>query len=275
MAENIIHIENLSKAYVRSIKTAKKQDAIEQVSILKHLDLSIEKGSITALIGGNGSGKTTLFNIINGFLNADEGSVKFINGATHELMGKNPDKIARLGLGRSFQDNHIFGELSLLENMLVAGNDTFGEIPFVAMFAPQRTHQSERDKTAQAEEIFEHIFGPGNALWEKRHEKAKNLSHGQSRLLGLLRIFMADFKLVLLDEPTAGVNPGLFDSITNILQYMANEQHRTIFLIEHNMAFVKKIATHCLFIHDGGIQASGTPAKVIDDSLVRKNYLGL
>lgn len=260
---------------MRNIKTARRQDAIEKVSILRHLNLKVEKGEITALIGGNGSGKTTLFNIINGFLDADEGYVKFKNGATHELLGRKPDTIARLGVGRSFQDNHIFDELTILENMLVAGKDTFGETPFVSMLAPGRNRLAEKQKTEQAEAIFESFFGPGNYFWQNKSTKAKNLSHGQGRLLGLLRIFMADFKLVLLDEPTAGVNPELFAGITKILHKMVSENNISVFIIEHNMHFVKQVASRCLFIHEGSIQAAGTPDEVIGNELVQKNYLGL
>jgi ABC-type branched-subunit amino acid transport system ATPase component len=275
MAETVLHINNLSKAFVRSIKTARHKEDIEKVSILKHLDLCVKKGEITALIGGNGSGKTTLFNIINGFVEADQGSIQFINEKAHELIGKKPDAIARLGLGRSFQSNHIFDELSILENMLVAQKETFGETPFISLIAPGKIKKMEEAETARAHDIFEKIFGAGNYFWENKDAKAKNLSHGQRRILGIMRIFMADFKLVLLDEPTAGVNPELFGSISNILQTMTNEENISVFIIEHNMSFVKQIASQCLFLHEGRIEARGTPSQVIDDPIIQKTYLGL
>ncbi len=275
MEKTILHINGLSKAFVRSIRTARRREAVERVRILNGLNLEVKAGQITALIGGNGSGKTTLFNIINGFLDADKGSIRFINGSEHELLGKKPDAIARLGLGRLFQDNHTFDELTVLENMLVADNVTFGETPFVSLFAPHKNRRVEQAKTEEAKEIFENVLGADPVFWRKKDDKAKNLSHGQRRLLGLCRIFMGDYKLVLLDEPTAGVNRELFDSIHKILNRMMNEKNMSVFLIEHNMGFVKQVAQQCLFIHDGAIHTSGTPAEVIDDPLVQKTYLGL
>jgi len=276
MEEFILQIDSLKKSFVRNIINKRGEETDERFFIIDDLDLFIPQGKITALIGGNGAGKTTLFNIISGFVEADSGDVVF-RGDLKEisLLKLPPHKITRLGIGRMFQDNHIFQGITVLENMLIADQNDFGEIPFISLFKNRKDKEIEEQRIAKSREIFTELFGENNPFWQKRNDLAGTLSFGQQRLLGLARLFMANYKLVLLDEPTAGVNPQIIKQILNIIRKMVNEKETTVFLIEHNMRFVLEIADFCSFMSHGKITAFGTPEDVIGNDEVRKTYLGM
>ena len=272
----ILQIDSLKKSFVRNIINKRGEETDERFFIIDDLDLFIPQGKITALIGGNGAGKTTLFNIISGFFEADSGDVVFKGNAQEiSLLKLPPHKVTRLGIGRMFQDNHIFQGMTVLENMLIADQNDFGEMPFVSLFKNKKDKGMEEQRIAKSREIFTELFGENNPFWQKRNDLAGTLSFGQQRLLGLARLFMANYKLVLLDEPTAGVNPQIIKQILNIIRKLVNEKETTVFLIEHNMKFVLEIADFCSFMSHGKIIAFGTPEDVIGNDEVRKTYLGM
>ncbi|TSA27420.1 MAG: ABC transporter ATP-binding protein [Ignavibacteriales bacterium] len=274
--DTILNIDSIRKSFVRNIVNVRGKDEDERFFLLEDIDLLVSKGKVTALIGGNGTGKTTLFNIISGFFNADEGKISFMSYGKHvELTGINAYKIARLGIGRMFQDNHIFQNMSVLENMLIADDKFFGERPFESILFYKINNTIEKQRKEKAEKIFAELFGDNNPFLKMKNEKAKNLSYGQQRLLGLARLLMGDYKLLLLDEPTSGVNPLVVEKIKELIKYFVEQKELTIFLIEHNMNFVLDVADFCHFMSKGIIAMGGTPEDIIGNPEVRKAYLGI
>lgn len=279
--EYILQIDSLTKSFVRNIVNIRGESDNERFYIIKNLDLSVEKGIITALIGGNGAGKTTLFNIISGFMEPDAGSIIFRNnGSDTDLLKLPPHKISRHGIGRMFQDNHIFPEMTVLNNMLIADEKPYGEAPFVSMIFPKKNRQFEKVRTEEARVIFEELFGTDNPFWAKKEDKAKSLSYGQQRLLGLARLMMGNYTLLLLDEPTSGVSPVYTEQIISILKYLAVKKKITIFLIEHNFEFIKKIADKCVMISSynkyGSIATPpDSPDAFFHNPDLMKKYMGI
>jgi len=276
MNDIILQINAIKKSFVRNIINVRGEQEDERFYIIDDLDLPVPRGKITALIGGNGAGKTTLFNIISRFMEADSGNVLYQkNGDALSLFKLPPFKISQLGIGRLFQDDHIFPNISVLDNMLLADGSDFGEMPFVSLLKPKANKSVEIERTEKVKRIFEDLFGKSNPFWEKRDDPAKSLSYGQQRLLGLARLFMGNYKLVLLDEPTAGVNPQIIQQAMTIIRRMVAEKGVTVFLIEHNMKVVLDLADFCSFMSHGKITAFGTPDDVIGDDEVRRTYLGV
>jgi len=276
MNEDILQINSVKKSFVRNIIDVRGKEEDERFFIINDLDLQIPHGKITALIGGNGAGKTTLFNIISGFLSPDSGEIMYqAENKQMSVIGLLPYKITRLGIGRMFQDNHIFHDMSVLDNMLLADADDFGEFPFISIIYNRKNKIIEQERIEKANSIFKELFGEDNPFWGKRDDPAKSLSYGQQRLLGLARLFMGNYDLVLLDEPTAGVNPQIINQILIIISSMVQEKDVTVFLIEHNMKVVLDLADFCSFMSHGKITAFGTPDDVIGNDEVRRTYLGM
>jgi len=276
MSDYILEINSVKKSFVRNRVNIRGEGEDERFFILDGLDINIERGKITALIGGNGAGKTTLFNAISGLAKVNSGEILYRKGnKTISIVDLPSYKITRLGIGRMFQDDHIFPDLSVLDNMMLADSDTFGEFPFISILKSSESRRIEKYKIKKVKNVFISLFGKENFFWEKRNEPAKSLSFGQQRLLGLARLFMGDYKLVLLDEPTAGVNPLIINQIINIVRQMVKEKNLTVFLVEHNMEVVLKLTDYCNFMSHGKIAVFGTPEDVIGNDEVRKTYMGI
>lgn len=275
MSKDILTIRSLTKSFSRRIKNPEGIDENEQYWVINQLFLNVPKGKVIALIGGNGAGKTTLFNIISGFVKPDKGSISYsINDKTVELLNLAPHRIASLNIGRMFQDNHVFPEMSVLDNMLIADNLHLGEKPFMPLIFWKRIKQDESVRLAKVQAIFRNLFGNDNTFWEKRESLAGSLSYGQQRLLGLARLFMRDYNLLLLDEPSAGVNPEVIEQIKILIRNFTHNG-QTVILIEHNLEVVQDIADFCCFMDQGRITLMGTPEDVIGNNEVKKSYLGL
>jgi branched-chain amino acid transport system ATP-binding protein len=275
MNDAILEIEDVRKSFTRNIINVRGEEQDERFFIIDDLDMLVPRGKITALIGGNGAGKTTLFNAISGFTPIDSGRIIFHNNKPILINNLPSHKITRLGIGRLFQDDHIFPDLSVLDNMLLADSDSFGENPFASFFNPSINKTKETGKIEKAQNVFKSLFGDGNVFWKKRYDPANSLSYGQQRLLGLARLFMGDYALVLLDEPTAGVNPQVVNQIIQIIQRMVKENGLSVFLVEHNMEVVLRLADYCNFMSHGKIAVFGTPEDVIGNDEVRKTYMGI
>ncbi|MCH5310910.1 MAG: ABC transporter ATP-binding protein [Prevotella sp.] len=244
----------------------------EVLNLLNGVNLHVKRGKITALVGGNGTGKTTLFNIISGFQGDYTGKVWFEG---RDISHTTSYKIARKGIGRLFQGCQLMGDLTLMENMKVASSDTTGEFPFSSLFHPKRVKEQEYQKEQQAIEILKRLFGEDCKYLQMLNHKASSFSHGEQRLIAIARILMnTNTKLLLLDEPTAGVNPVYIDTIKGIIREMVAEG-LTVLLIEHNMHFVRSIADICAYLDDGIIAKVGPTVDVLDDKEVRNSYLGL
>lgn len=244
----------------------------EQFQLLSGVNLGVTEGEITALIGGNGTGKTTLFNIISGFQKGYSGQV-FFTGQDISQMA--PYQISRLGIGRLFQGRQLMENLSILENMLLASSDRSGEFPFSFVFRPRVLKERESKKKQQAVFILETLFGNNCKYIDMLDQPASRLSYGEQRMIAIARLLMGRNKLLLLDEPTSGVNAIYNEMIAEILSRMVEEEHLTVLLIEHNMHFVRGVASKCAFLGDGIISVYGNTDTVIDNPAVRSSYLGI
>jgi len=243
----------------------------ETFDLLRGINLTVEKGKITALVGGNGTGKTTLFNIISGFEKDYTGDVVFEGINFNKIPAH---RISLMGIGRLFQDGQLLSGLTLMENMKMASDDRTGELPFSSLIKSKHYKDAEMKKEALAICILKRIFGDDSKYLNMLNNDASAFSYGEQRLLSLARLLMGGDRLLLLDEPTSGVNPVYIDTIEKIIRSMVAEG-LTVLLIEHNMHFVRKVADYCAYLDEGVIAKVGKTAEVLDDKNVRNSYLGL
>ncbi|OZG51443.1 ABC transporter ATP-binding protein [Pseudoscardovia radai] len=224
----------------------------------------IERHAITALIGPNGAGKTTFFNLMTGFDRPDSGSWEF-DGVP--LKSVSPERVAKLGMVRTFQLTKVMARLSVMDNMLLGAPVQPGEGMVTALF-PARWRRYEKANRAKAEALLKRFL-----LWKKRDDLAGSLSGGQRKLLEMARALMRDPQLVMLDEPMAGVNPALKQSLLDAILSL-REQGTTVLFVEHDMAMVRHIADWVTVMAEGKIVAEGQPKTVMDDPAVVDAYLG-
>ncbi len=235
------------------------------LKVLQDVNLDIPQGGIFGLIGPNGAGKTTVFNLITGLLPPTGGRIKF-NG--QNLAGRKPHEITRLGIARTFQNIRIFKEMSLLENVMVGMHAQlkYGSLGLLASTGLFRSE--ERRARERALELLSWV-----KLDHKALEKADNLSYGEQRKLELARALATNPKLLLLDEPVAGMNSSekveLMVEIRNI-----NARGYTIFMIEHDMRFVMGLCRDIAVLNFGRIIARGSPDTIRNDPQVIEAYLG-
>jgi neutral amino acid transport system ATP-binding protein len=227
--------------------------------------LQVYPGSITGLIGPNGAGKTTLFNLLSNFIRPDAGTVIFDGQPIHHLPC---NEIALKGCVRTFQVARVLSRLSVLENMLLATPQQTGENLIQLWLQRQKVREEERASKERAMEILESV-----GLAAKAYDYAGALSGGQRKLLEIARALMTDPKLILLDEPAAGVNPTLIGQICeHILNW--NRQGITFLIIEHNMDLVMSLCHHVWVLAEGTNLADGTPEEIQKNSEVLEAYLG-
>jgi ABC-type branched-subunit amino acid transport system ATPase component len=229
------------------------------VKALAGCSLSVEKGSITGLIGPNGSGKTTMFNVMTGYVKPDKGTV-FFDG--NDVTNARPNKIFALGVGRTFQLTRIFGRISVLENMLVA---TQRDESWLRGLTRSKSSPSELDA---AMEWLDFV-----GLSRLASMQADSLSYGQRKLLELAYVLVADPDVILLDEPAGGVNLTLINEISEKILAL-NKGGKTFLVVEHNMEFVMKICDKITVMHQGCDLVTGTPAEVRNNPQVLDAYLG-
>ena len=226
------------------------------VAALDDCSFDIPGGRITAIIGPNGAGKTTIFNLLTGFFVPDSGQVYYRN---EPLVGLSPARIATLGVARTFQDVRIWQKLTVIENILVAMPGPWGGRPF--------TH--ERRNKELAWQLLER-FG----LEIKANDLGGALSYAQQKMLALARLMALDPGVMLLDEPTSGVDAKRIGPFLDHIRRFCVEQGRTVCLIEHNMDVVRGLADHVIFVNEGRILASGTTKEVIADAALMRIFLG-
>jgi ABC-type branched-subunit amino acid transport system ATPase component len=234
--------------------------------VLVDVELTVETGRIVGLIGPNGSGKSTLFNVVSGFEKADAGTVTF---AGEPIQEERPHAIARRGLMRTFQLSEGGLRLTALENLLVAARDQQEDRLLAAALRPRRVLAREAANLERAKEALD-LLG----LRAVANDYLGNLSGGQRKLIDIGRMLMARPKLCLFDEPTAGVNPTLINTILDALKRMNREEGFSILVIEHNMRVISEICDRVFVLAAGQIIASGTPEAVQADPRVLDSYLG-
>ena len=223
------------------------------------ISLSVEQGSIVGLIGPNGSGKTTLFNSIVGTHPIDKGSIKFDGKEVSELP---VPVVAKLGLLRTFQQTRIYGKLNCIENMLISNKSQ--EKGLLSVFSKIPLELNDK-----AENLLNFV-----GLYQKRKLRAGDLSFGQQKLLELAMALMNEPKMLLLDEPTAGINPTLINGIINRLIKVNKEFGITLLVIEHNMRVIMQLAQKIFCLAHGQMLAEGTPEEIKNDKRVIDAYLG-
>lgn len=245
---DILQVQNMTKSF-------------GGIHAVDHCTFSISEGSVSGLIGPNGAGKTTLFHLLSGLLSPDDGHIYFFK---KNITRCSPHKRARKGIGRSFQTIRLFPELSVVENLMLAFKEN--KEGLYHAFTSYKKHQSSLERKAR--KLLESVN-----LEEKAELKANELSYGQQKLLALLRIEAQNSKLILLDEPTAGINPTMIQSIVKIIHRLKREG-TTFFIVEHNMPFIMNLCERIIVMDNGRILAEGKPREIQSNEAVLEAYLG-
>jgi len=228
--------------------------------------LRVEEGSITGLIGPNGAGKTTLFNVITGYHKPDTGSI-FFEG--EGIDGLPPHQIFRKRIYRTFQITREFAQMTVLENVMLMPENQIGEKFWNTWFRPASVRRQEKAIQEKALEFLEFV-----ELIDLKDEYAGSLSGGQKKLLELARSMMAEPRMVLLDEPGAGVNLTLMRKLIANIRKLCEEKKITFFLIEHDMDLVMNLCNPVIVMSEGKKLAEGTPEEIKKDERVLEAYLG-
>lgn len=235
------------------------------IRAIANASIEVRKGSITGLVGPNGAGKTTLFNLLLNFIRSDSGRVLFDGEPVHHLP---PYRIARMGMVRTFQVARALSRMSVMDNLLLAAQKQTGENFWLTWFNQREIAQEEKQQRQKAIEILESI-----GLAHMAYEYAGALSGGQRKLLEMGRALMADPKLILLDEPAAGVNPTLINQICDRIK-LWNQEGLTFLIIEHNMDVIMSLCDRVWVLAEGRNLATGTPTEIQSNAEVLEAYLG-
>jgi branched-chain amino acid transport system ATP-binding protein len=235
------------------------------IKAVDRVSLTVRRGEIVGLIGPNGAGKTTLFNLVAGTAKASSGEIVL---DARRIDGEGAHRRLARGLGRTFQIPRPFPDMTLLENLLVAAQGQTGERILASWFKPRQVGREEHGNLDRALALLDFV-----TLAKLAHEPARVLSGGQRKLLELARVMMAKPAVVLLDEPAAGVNPSVVETIMSRVAEL-NRQGITFLIIEHDMDLIARLCAHVFVMAGGRNLAEGTPAEVVGDARVIEAYLG-
>ncbi len=248
------------------LDTAKVVKRFGGLLAVNKMDFCLEKGEIVSIIGPNGAGKTTFFNTLTGIYRPEEGQISFNE---RSLLGLRPDQIAERGIARTFQNIRLFANLSVIENVLVGMHIHLKQSPIQTLLQLQSFKQEEEAAEKKAEELLHYVGlrGVGNEL-------AKNLPYGGQRRVEIARALASDPQLLLLDEPTAGMNPQETMDAIKLFRRIRDERGVTVLLIEHDMRVVMNISERISVMDYGEKIAEGTPAQIRNNQRVVEAYLG-
>ncbi|MCM3409523.1 ABC transporter ATP-binding protein [Metabacillus litoralis] len=249
----ILEATNLVKKY-------KGLTAVDSYSV------NIEEGEIRGLIGPNGAGKTTTFNLLTSMVPITEGNIRFLD---KDITNKRPDQIAMLGISRTFQNIRLFKELTVLENVMIAAQIKKKYSFFESLMSLPKFIKEEKEIKKQAENLLEKV-----GLIDLLDYKAKNLSYGNQRKLEIARALAVEPKLLLLDEPAAGMNPNETIELSTMIRELKKELNLSILLIEHDVRFVMELCDKIQVLNYGKLIAEGTPKEIRENPEVIRAYLG-